>query len=193
MAISLTKGGNVSLSKEDPSLKNLVVGLGWEARVTDGAAFDLDASAFMLGANDKVQDDKDFVFYGNLKSRCESVVHQGDNKTGDSAGDDEVVEINFDKVPASVSKVAFSVTIYDADTRRQNFGMVKNAYIRVVNKDSSKEIARFDLSEDASTETAMIFGEVYRDNAGGWKFKAVGQGYAGGLAALCGNFGINVA
>lgn len=192
MAISLSKGGNVSLSKEDPTLNNLVIGLGWDARATDGGDFDLDASAFMLNATDKVRGDTDFIFYNQTKSACGSVVHTGDNRTGSGDGDDEAVEIALPKVPADVAKVAFSVTIHDAEARKQNFGMVRNAYIRCVNKDSGKEIARYDLSEDASVETAMIFGEIYRDNAGGWKFRAVGQGFKGGLGPLAKNFGVSV-
>lgn len=192
MAISLSKGGNVSLSKEDPTLKMLHVGLSWDARSTDGAPFDLDASAFMLAASEKVRSDADFIFYNQAKSSCGSVTHQGDNRTGAGDGDDEVVVIDLDKVPADIAKVAFSVTIHDADARRQSFGQVKAAAIRMVNQASGKEIARFDLSEDASTETAMIFGEVYRDSAGGWKFRAVGQGFAGGLAPLAKNYGVNI-
>lgn len=191
MAISLAKGGNVSLSKEAPGIELLSVGLGWDARATDGAQFDLDASCFLLNDSGKVRKDNDFIFYNNLKSECGSVEHLGDNLTGDSAGDDEVINVDLKKVPADVTKLSFVVTIHEADTRKQNFGMVQNAYIRVVDKKSNKEIARYDLSEDASTNTAMIFGEVYRHNSE-WKFKAVGQGYDGGLGALAKNFGVNV-
>ena len=192
MAISLSKGGNISLSKEDPGLNTLMVGLGWDPRATDGGDFDLDASAFMLTASEKVRGEGDFVFFNQTRSADGSVVHTGDNRTGGGDGDDEAIEISLAKVPADIQKVAFSVTIYDADNRKQNFGMVRNAYIRCVNKDTGKEIARFDLSEDASIETAMIFGEVYRDNAGGWKFRAVGQGFKGGLGPLAKNYGVNV-
>lgn len=191
MSVSLSKGGNVSLSKSDPSLKRVRIGLGWDVRETDGVDFDLDGSAFLLTDSGKVRADSDFIFYNNLKSTDGSVEHTGDNRTGDGDGDDESLIITFDNVPAEVTKVAVTVTIHDADARRQNFGMVSNAFMRVVNEDSNVEIARFDLTEDASTETAMIFGELYRHN-GEWKFRAVGQGYQGGLAAMCKQFGINV-
>lgn len=191
MAISLSKGGNVSLSKSEPGLKRILIGLGWDARSTDGADFDLDASAFMLGANGKVPNEKAFIFYNNLKSVDGSVEHTGDNKTGSGDGDDEAVKVNLDLVPADVQTVAITVTIHDAEGRKQNFGQVKNAFIRIVNDETDKEIARYDLSEDYSTETAMIFGEIYRHN-GDWKFRAVGQGYAGGLAAMCAQYGIDV-
>jgi tellurium resistance protein TerD len=191
MGISLSKGGNVSLSKTDPSLKNVLVGLGWDARPTDGADFDLDASAFMVKEDGKVRSDSDFIFYNQTKSTCGSVEHTGDNRTGAGDGDDEAVVVLLDKVPADVQRVVFCVTIHDADMRKQNFGQVNHAYVRVVNKDSNNEVARYDLSEDASIETAMIFGEIYR-HSGEWKFKAVGQGYAGGLAALARQYGINV-
>lgn len=191
MAVSLTKGGNVSLTKEAPTMKTTMVGLGWDARATDGAAFDLDASVFMVGENGKVLNDTSFIFFNNKTSACGSVEHQGDNLTGAGEGDDEQVKVSFDKVPADVKKLVFSVTIYDAEARKQNFGMVSNAFIRIVNADSNQEIARFDLSEDASTETAMVFGELYRNGAE-WKFKAVGQGFAGGLKALAQQHGVNV-
>jgi tellurium resistance protein TerD len=191
MGISLSKGGNVSLSKTDPSLKNVIVGLGWDARPTEGADFDLDASAFMVKEDGKVRSDSDFIFYNQTKSTCGSVEHTGDNRTGAGDGDDEAVVVLLDKVPADVQRVVFCVTIHDADMRKQNFGQVNHAYVRVVNKDSNYEVARYDLSEDASIETAMIFGEIYR-HSGEWKFKAVGQGYAGGLAALAKQYGINV-
>ncbi|MFZ4856759.1 MAG: TerD family protein [Desulfuromonadaceae bacterium] len=190
MAISLSKGGNVSLSKEAPGIKKIMVGLGWEARATDGAAFDLDASVFMLKNDGKVRADSDFIFYNNLKSADGSVEHMGDNKTGAGDGDDEAVKVDLEKVPAEVDKIAFTVTIHEGETRKQNFGGVQNAYIRIVNQDGDKEIARYDLSEDASVETAMIFGEVYR-NAGEWKFKAIGQGFKGGLDPLAKSFGVN--
>ena len=192
MGISLSKGGNVSLSKTDPSLKNVLVGLGWDARPTAaGADFDLDASAFMVKEDGKVRSDSDFIFYNQTKSTCGSVEHTGDNRTGAGDGDDEAVVVLLDKVPADVQRVVFCVTIHDADMRKQNFGQVNHAYVRVVNKDSNNEVARYDLSEDASVETAMIFGEIYR-HSGEWKFKAVGQGYAGGLAALARQYGINI-
>lgn len=191
MAISLSKGGNVSLSKSEPGLKKILVGLGWDARSTDGADFDLDASAFMLGSGHKVRRDEDFIFYGNLQAPDGSVMHTGDNKTGGGDGDDEVIMVDLDLVPADIQTVAITVTIHEADARGQSFGQVKNAFIRIVNDGNGKEIARYDLSEDYSTETAMIFGEVYRHN-GDWKFRAVGQGYSGGLAAMCAQYGIDV-
>jgi tellurium resistance protein TerD len=191
MAISLNKGGNISLSKTTPGLKNILLGLGWDARTTSGDDFDLDASVFLLGENGKVRSDADFIFYNQLRSTCGSVEHTGDNRTGAGEGDDEAVKVFLDKVPAEVQRLAVTVTIHDAVARRQNFGMVSGAFIRIVNLDDNSEIVRFDLSEDYSTETAMIFGEVYR-HSGEWKFKAVGQGYAGGLAAMCNQFGVNV-
>ncbi|AXY34809.1 TerD family protein [Yersinia pseudotuberculosis] len=191
MAVSLVKGGNVSLTKEAPTMNIAVVGLGWDARVTDGSEFDLDASVFMVGENGKVLSDQYFIFFNNKVSPCGSVVHQGDNRTGAGDGDDEQIKIDLKKVPADVKKIIFSVTIYDAEARKQNFGMVSNSFMRVVNEDNSAEIARFDLSEDASTETAMIFGELYRNNDE-WKFKAVGQGFAGGLSALASQHGVSV-
>ena len=191
MGISLSKGGNVSLSKTDPSLKNVLVGLGWDARPTDGADFDLDASAFMVKDDGKVRSDSDFIFYNQMKSTCGSIEHTGDNRTGAGDGDDEAVIVLLDKIPADVQRVVFCVTIHDAEMRKQNFGQVSHAFVRVVNKDSNNEVARYDLSEDASIETAMIFGEIYR-HSGEWKFKAVGQGYAGGVEALAKQYGINV-
>ena len=191
MGISLNKGGNVSLSKTDPTLKNVIVGLGWDARPTDGADFDLDASAFMVKEDGKVRSNSDFIFYNQTKSVCGSVEHTGDNRTGEGDGDDEAVIVLLDKIPSDVQRVVFCVTIHDADLRKQNFGQVSHAFVRVVNKDSNSEVARYDLSEDASIETAMIFGEIYR-HSGEWKFKAVGQGYAGGLAALAKQYGIDV-
>jgi tellurium resistance protein TerD len=191
VAISLSKGGRISLSKEAPDLKMVHVGLGWDPRVTDGTDFDLDASAFMLGANGKVRSDTDFIFYNQLRSSCGSVEHTGDNRTGAGEGDDEVVMVDLTKVPTDVEKIAFTVTIHEADQRRQNFGQVQNAFIRLVNAETHVEVARYDLTEDASTETAMIFGEIYR-HGNEWKFSAVGQGYAGGLATMCQQYGINI-
>jgi tellurium resistance protein TerD len=191
MAISLNKGGNLSLSKTDPSLNNVLIGLGWDARPTDGADFDLDASAFMLKSDGKVRSDADFIFYNQKRSACGSVEHLGDNLTGKGEGDDETLVVQLNNVPTDVERVTFAVTIHEAETRKQNFGQVSNAFIRVVNKDSGVEIARYDLSEDASVETAMIFGEIYRHN-GEWKFKAIGQGYAGGLSPLVKQFGVGV-
>ncbi|GHU04888.1 chemical-damaging agent resistance protein C [Alphaproteobacteria bacterium] len=191
MAISLNKGGNVSLSKSEPGLKKILIGLGWDARATDGADFDLDASAFLLGANGKVPNESAFIFYNNLKSTDGSVEHTGDNRTGAGEGDDEALKVTLDKVPPGIETVAITVTIHDAESRKQNFGQVKNAFIRIANDETGKEIARYDLSEDYSTETAMVFGEIYR-SSGEWKFRAVGQGYSGGLAAMCTQYGINV-
>jgi tellurium resistance protein TerD len=191
MAISLSKGGNVNLSKEAPGLAKITIGLGWDARATDGAAFDLDASAFLVKADGKVRSDSDFCFYNNKVVADGAVQHAGDNTTGAGDGDDETVNVDLVKVPADVEKVIFAVTIHDAEARKQNFGQVSHAYIRVVNQDGGQEIARYDLSEDASVETAMIFGEIYR-NAGDWKFKAVGQGFAGGLGPLAASFGVSV-
>ncbi len=191
MAISLNKGGNLSLSKTDPSLNQVLIGLGWDARATDGVDFDLDASAFLLAANDKVRGESDFIFYNQIRSPEGSVEHTGDNRTGEGDGDDEAVKINLAKVPADVQKIAITVTIHDAQNREQNFGQVQNAFIRVVNDQTNVEIVRFDLNEDYSTETAMIFGELYRHN-NEWKFRAVGQGYNGGLSAMCSQYGINI-
>ena len=191
MAISLQKGGNVSLSKEAPGLTKMLIGLGWDVRATDGADFDLDGSAFLLNASGKVRSDADFIFYNQPKSDNGAVAHQGDNRTGAGEGDDEVIEVNLSAVPADVDKIAITVTIHDADARKQNFGQVSSAFIRCVNPNGNVEIARFDLSEDASVETAMIFGEIYRHN-GEWKFKAIGQGFKGGLGALAQHFGVNV-
>ena len=191
MAISLNKGGNLSLSKTDPSLNQVLIGLGWDARATDGVDFDLDASAFLLAANDKVRAETDFIFYNQTRSPEGSVEHTGDNRTGAGDGDDEAVKIDLAKVPAEVQKIAITVTIHDAESRGQNFGQVQNAFIRVVNDQTNVEIVRFDLNEDYSTETAMIFDEIYRHN-GEWKFRAVGQGYNGGLSAMCRQYGISI-
>lgn len=191
MGISLNKGGNLSLSKTDPTLKNVLVGLGWDARPTTGTDFDLDASAFMVKDDGKVRSDADFIFYNQMRSTCGSVEHTGDNRTGAGEGDDEALIVILDKVPADIQRIVFTVTIHDAEARKQNFGQVSNAFIRIVNKDSNNEVARFDLSEDASIETAMVFGEIYK-HGGEWKFRAVGQGYSGGLAALARQHGINI-
>lgn len=193
MPINLSKGQKVDLTKGNPGLKHLLVGLGWDVNQYDGGAdFDLDAAVFLLGENGKVQKQEDFVFYGNLKHESESVIHMGDNLTGEGDGDDEQVQVDLSKVPANVSKVAFTVTIYDSDVRRQNFGQVSNAYIRIVDEDTNQEVIRYDLGEDFSIETAVVVGELYRHN-GEWKFNAIGSGFQGGLAALCANYGIEVA
>ena len=191
MSISLAKGGNISLSKEEPGLTRILIGLGWDTRATDGAAFDLDASAFLLGENGRVRSDADFIFYNQLKSADGSVEHTGDNRDGEGDGDDEQLKVDLTRVPAEIQKIAVAVTIHDAETRRQNFGMVQNAFIRIVDDVSQREITRYDLAEDSSVETAVIFGEVYRHGAD-WKFRAIGQGYQGGLAPLAKNYGVNV-
>ncbi len=191
MAVSLSKGGNVSLSKEAPGLTDIVVGLGWDVRATDGTDFDLDGSVFLVTADGRVRSDADFIFYNNLASADGSVQHTGDNRTGEGEGDDEQIKVNLPGVPADVDKIVVGVTIDQADARSQNFGQVSNAFIRVLNGANDDEIARYDLSEDASVETAMIFGEVYRNGAE-WKFRAVGQGFAGGLGPLAQSFGVNV-
>jgi len=172
-------------------MTKMLLGLGWDARATDGADFDLDASLFMVGENGKVRIDGDFIFYNNLKSACGAVEHTGDNTTGEGDGDDESVKVNLSTMPADVHKVIIGVTIHDAESRGQNFGQVSNAYIRVVNEDSITEVTRYDLSEDYSTETAMVFGELYRHNSE-WKFKAIGQGFAGGLKPMAQQYGVNV-
>lgn len=191
MGVSLSKGGNVSLTKEAPGLTAVTVGLGWDARSTTGAEFDLDASAIMLTAQGKVISDSHFVFFNNLKSPDGSVEHTGDNLTGEGEGDDEQIKVNLAAVPAECDKIVFPVSIYDAENRKQNFGQVRNAFIRVVNQAGGSEITRYDLSEDASTETAMVFGELYRSGSD-WKFRAVGQGYANGLRGIAQDYGVNV-
>tara|TARA_Y100001963_G_scaffold158018_1_gene256173 strand:- start:1223 stop:1798 length:576 start_codon:yes stop_codon:yes gene_type:complete len=191
MALTLQKGGNLSLSKTDPGLKKIIVGLGWDARSTDGNEFDLDASAFLLSSSGKVRSESDFIFYNQVRSQDGSVEHTGDNRTGEGDGDDESIKVDLSKVSADVDKIVFTVTIHEAETRKQNFGQVSNAFIRIVNEESNVEVVRFDLAEDASTEAAMIFGELYRHGQE-WKFRAVGQGYAGGLKAMCAQFGISV-
>ncbi|HZY76234.1 MAG TPA: TerD family protein [Jatrophihabitantaceae bacterium] len=191
MSVSLSKGGNVSLTKEAPGLSAVLVGLGWDVRTTTGADFDLDASALMVGSSGKILSDGHFVFFNNLTSPDGSVEHTGDNLTGEGEGDDEVIKVNLAGVPAECDKIVFTVSIYDAESRGQSFGQVRNAFIRVVNQTGGTEIARYDLSEDASSETAMIFGEVYRNNAE-WKFRAVGQGYSTGLAGIARDFGVNI-
>lgn len=191
MAISLTKGGNVSLSKASPGLNKIKVGLGWDVRVTDGADYDLDASAFLLSESGKVRSTADFIFYNQLKTADGSVTHTGDNRTGAGEGDDEEILVSLNSVASDVNKIVFVVTIHDAEANNQNFGQISTAFIRIVNNDNNEEIARFDLSEDASTNTAMIFGELYR-HGGEWKFRAVGEGSSGGLGALAKTYGINL-
>jgi tellurium resistance protein TerD len=191
MSVSLSKGGNVSLSKEAPGLRAVLIGLGWDVRTTSGADFDLDASALMLGSSGKILSDSHFIFFNNLKSPDGSVEHTGDNLTGEGEGDDEVIKVHLADVPADVDKIVVAVSIYDAEPRGQSFGQVRNAFIRVVNQDDNREITRYDLSEDASTETAMLFGELYRNGAE-WKFRAVGQGYSSGLRGIAQDYGVNV-
>ncbi|MBK1641769.1 chemical-damaging agent resistance protein C [Chromatium okenii] len=200
MAVALKKGANLSLSKTDPSLRQILVGLGWSARATDGDDFDLDASAFLLTNTGKVRGDGDFVFYNQLTSSCGAVEHTGDNRTGAGEGDDEAIKIDLERIADDIARIVICVTIYDAEQRYQSFGQVSDAFIRIVNLNlldaqgqprPEAEVARFDLSEDYGTETAMIFGEVYR-HRGDWKFKAVGQGFKDGLEALCRQFGVAV-
>ena len=189
MALSLTKGGNLSLTKEAPGMTKVLVGLGWDARSTNGQDFDLDASAFLLKADGKVRADSDFIFYNQLKSVDGSVEHTGDNRTGEGDGDDEAIKVDLSKIPADIDKIMFTVTIHEAEARRQSFGQVRNAFIRIVNQDTNVEVGRYDLDEDASTETAVIFGELYRHGTE-WKFRAVGQGFNGGLKPLAESFGL---
>jgi len=191
MAISLSKGGNVSLTKSAPGLTNILIGLGWDARATDGAGFDLDASGFLLTSAGKVRSDADFIFFNQPASADGSVKHLGDNTTGAGEGDDEQMAVDLTKVPADVDKIAIAVTIHEGETRKQSFGMVSQAFVRVVNAADNVEIVRYDLSEDFSIETALVFGEIYR-NSGEWKFKAVGQGFQGGLGAMAKNYGVNI-
>ncbi|MEV6973938.1 TerD family protein [Kitasatospora sp. NPDC093806] len=191
MPVSLSKGGNVSLTKEAPGLTAVTVGLGWDVRTTTGAEFDLDASAIVLNADGKVLSNSHFVFFNNTSTPDNTVVHTGDNRTGEGAGDDEAINVNLASLPAEAARITFPVSIYDAVARSQNFGQVRNAYIRVVNAAGGTELARYDLSEDAATETAMIFGELYRNGAE-WKFRAVGQGYASGLSGIAQDFGVQI-
>lgn len=191
MPINLSKGQKISLTKGNPGLKNVVVGLGWDVNAYDtGGDFDLDAAAFLLGDSGRVTGQQDFVFYGNLTHTSGAVVHLGDNLTGAGDGDDEQIKVDLSKVPADITKIAFTATIYDAETRRQNFGQVNNAFIRIYNEATGEELLRYDLGEDFSIETAVVFGELYKNN-GEWKFNAIGSGYQGGLAALCANYGID--
>ena len=191
MAISLKKGQKVDLTKTNPGLSKILIGLGWDTNKYDGgSAFDLDAAAFLLGENGKVKSEADFIFYGNLKHASEAVEHLGDNLTGEGEGDDEQIKIDLAKVPADIAKIDFTVTIYDADKRNQNFGQVSNAFIRIVDEANTTELIRYDLGEDFSIETAVVVAELYRHN-GEWKFNAIGSGFSGGLAALCANFGID--
>lgn len=192
MAINLTKGGRISLNKEAPGLKKILIGLGWDTNASDtGADFDLDASVFLLDANGKVANEKDFVFYNNLSSSDGSVIHTGDNRTGEGEGDDESIKVDLSKISSSIKEIAIVVTIHEAIQRKQNFGMVRNAFIRLVNDETNTEIVRYDLEEDYSTETGLLFGRLYfKDNE--WKFSAVGTGYKEGLDGFCKQFGLNI-
>ncbi|MBD5528925.1 MAG: TerD family protein [Lachnospiraceae bacterium] len=193
MAINLSKGQKVDLTKGNPGLKKIMVGLGWDVNAYDsGADFDLDAAAFMAGDNGKCPTEKEFIFYGNLEHPSGALKHMGDNLTGEGEGDDEQIQVDLTKIPENVTKVAFTVTIYDADGRRQNFGQVSNAFIRIVDEATGQELIRYDLGEDFSIETAIVVGELYKNN-GEWKFNAIGSGFQGGLAALCAHYGIEVA
>ena len=192
MGVCLTKGQKVSLTKGNPGLKDVVVGLGWDLnRYDTGGAFDLDTAAFLLTEAGKTSNSGDFVFYGNLQHASGAVTHLGDNLTGAGDGDDEQIVLDLSLMPANISRIAFTVTIYDGEARRQNFGQVSNAFIRIYNKDNGEELIRYDLGEDFSIETAIVFGELYRHN-GEWKFNAIGSGYQGGLVALCANYGVDV-
>jgi tellurium resistance protein TerD len=192
MAVSLKKGGNVSLSKEAPGLAAVTVGLGWDVRRTDGAAFDLDASAFVVGADDKVLSDANFVFYNNKVSPDGAVIYSGDNRSGEGEGDDETIRIDFTKLSPNAKKVVIAVTIHDGEINGQNFGSVQNAFARVINEADGKELARYDLSEDASMNAAMVFVELYRGSEGDIKVKAIGEGWRSGLAGLAGAMGVNI-
>jgi len=190
MAISLAKGGNINLTKTDPLLKNIKVGLGWSVRITDGETFDLDASVLMVKADGQARSDNDFIYYNQKKSACGCVHHDGDNKTGVGDGDDESIHVFLDKLPTEIDKLMVCASIHHAAEKKQNFGQVLSAFIRLVNKDTHEEVTRYDLSENASTETAMVFGEIYR-HEGDWKFRAVGQCFMGGLDELLKLHGLN--
>lgn len=192
MPISLSKGQKVDLTKGNPGIKKLVVGLGWDTNRYDGGQeFDLDSCVFLLTNTGKVSNDSDFIFYGNLKHASESVEHLGDNRTGEGEGDDEQIMVDLSLVPSNIDRVVFTVTIHEAEVRRQNFGQVSNSFIHILDEGSNQELIRYDLGEDFSIETAIVVGEIYRHN-GEWKFNAVGSGFQGGLAALCKNYGVNI-
>ncbi|PXW31356.1 TerD family protein [Nocardia sp. 348MFTsu5.1] len=191
MSVSLAKGGNVSLSKEAPNLTAVSVGLGWDVRSTTGADYDLDASALGINSAKRVVNDSFFVFYNNLRSPDGAIEHTGDNRTGEGEGDDESITVDLQALSPDVESIIFPVTIHDADSLNQSFGQVHGAFIRVVDRADNRELARYDLSEDASTETAMVFGEIYR-RGGEWKFRAIGQGYASGLAGIARDYGVNI-
>ena len=192
MGINLKKGQKVDVTKANPGLNKVMVGLGWDVNAYDtGGSFDLDTAAFLLGANGQVRSNDDFVFYGNLRHVSGAVMHLGDNTTGLGDGDDELIKVDLSKVPESVTRITFTVTIYEADERHQNFGQINNAFIRIMDEEKGTELLRYDLGEDFSIETAAVFGELYKHN-GEWKFNAIGSGYQGGLAALCANYGVDV-
>jgi tellurium resistance protein TerD len=192
MTINLSKGQKIDLTKSNPSLRKAVIGLGWDTnKYSGGGDFDLDASAFLVGSNGKTNNDLDFIFYNNLEHSTGSVIHTGDNRTGEGDGDDEQLIVEFSKIPPAIEKIAITVTIHDAIARAQNFGQVSNAFVRVVNEETNEEVLRYDLSEDFSVETALVFCELYRHN-GEWKFSAIGSGFQGGLASLCKNYGLDV-
>lgn len=192
MPVNLKKGQKVSLTKDNPGLKDIVVGLGWDVNQFDtGGQFDLDGSAFLVTESGKVSGQGDFIFYGNLQHQSGGVTHLGDNLTGEGAGDDEQIRVDLSKVPAEISKIVFAVTIYEPEERNQNFGMVNNAFVRIVNEGNNEELLRYDLCEDFSIETSVVFGELYR-NGSEWKFNAIGSGFQGGLAGLCQNYGVDV-
>lgn len=190
-SLTLSKGGNLSLTKADPGLRKALIGLGWDPRTTSGQAFDLDASALLIGENGKVRSQADFIFYNQLAAADGSVTHLGDNRTGDGDGDDEQILIDLELVAADVSRIVIAVSIDEAEARGQNFGQVRDAFCRVVNQETDTEIVRYDLSEDAASETSMIFSELYR-HGGEWKFRAIGQGYATGLYGIVTDFGISL-
>jgi tellurium resistance protein TerD len=192
MTISLSKGQRIDLTKSNPGLTKAVIGLGWDTnKYNGGSEFDLDASAFLVNANGVVQNDEEFIFYNNLKSPTGAVIHTGDNRTGEGEGDDEQLIVDFSKIPSHVEKIGISVTIHDAEIRNQNFGQVSNAFIRIVNEETNEEILRYDLAEDFSIETAIVFCELYK-HGNEWKFNAIGSGFSGGLASLCRNYGLDV-
>lgn len=192
MGINLVKGQKIDLTKGNPGLKKVIIGLGWDTnKYTGGFSFDLDASVFLVGQNGRTNHDEDFIFYNNLKSRNEAVIHTGDNRTGEGDGDDEQITLEFSKMPQDVEKMAVTVTIHEALSRGQNFGQVSNAYVRVINEETREEVLRYDLGEDFSVETAIVVCEIYRNNSE-WKFSAIGSGFQGGLESLCTNYGLDV-
>lgn len=192
MSISLSKGQRIDLTKTNPGLTKVVIGLGWDTnKYNGGHDFDLDASAFLTDANGRVLNDSDFIFYNNLKSSNGAVEHTGDNRTGEGEGDDEQIIVDFSLMPSHVEKIGITVTIHDADARRQNFGQVSNAFVRVINAETNQEVLRYDLGEDFSIETAIVVCELYKHGVD-WKFNAIGSGFSGGLADLCRNYGLQV-